>query len=264
VATESSASIPAQPLLGKTALITGGGRGIGKGIALALAAQGCNIAVNFVRNRSDAQTCVDEVQALGVRSVALKAHVGDEAAAQRLVEECAQQLGHVDILVCNAASGVLRQITELNTNAWDWTMGINARSVLVLAQAVLPHMRAQGWGRILTISSIGSRRVYPNYASVGVSKAALEALTRYLATENAAHGVICNAICPGIVLTGALDHFPDKDRMIRHAQEATPAGRLCTPEDVGALAAFLCSDAAAFIVGQTIEIDGGYGLIAGA
>lgn len=264
MASENQTTTTAQPLLGKTALITGGGRGIGKGIALALAVQGCNVAINYVRNRNEAQTCVEELQALGVRSVALKAHVGDEAAAQRLVQECVQQLGAVDILVCNAASGVLRPIVELNTNAWDWTMGINARSVLVLAQAVLPHMRDQRWGRVLTISSIGSRRVYPNYASVGVSKAALEALTRYLATENAAWGVICNAICPGIVLTGALDHFPDKDRMIEHALETTPAGRLCTPEDVGALAAFLCSDAAAFIVGQTIEIDGGYGLIAGA
>jgi enoyl-[acyl-carrier protein] reductase III len=250
--------------LGKTALITGGGRGIGRGIALALGAQGCDVAVNYVRNRAEAEACVKELQGLGVRAVALKAHVGNEAAAQHLAEECVQQLGSVDILVCNAASGVLRPIQELSTNAWDWTMGINARSVLVLAQAVLPQMRAQGWGRILTISSIGSRRVYPNYATVGVSKAALEAFTRYLAAENAAHGVICNAICPGIVLTGALDHFADKDRMVEHALEHTPARRLCTPEDVGALAAFLCSEAAAFIVGQTIEIDGGYGLIAGA
>lgn len=259
---EASLSIPS--LAGKTALITGGGRGIGRGIALALAAQGCNVVINFVRNRSEAEECVAQASALGVRAVAIKAHVGDERAAQRLAEECVEALGAPDILVCNAASGVLRPIDELNTNAWDWTMGINVRSVLVLAQALLPQMRAQSWGRILTISSIGSRRVYPNYATVGVSKAALESLTRYLAAENAAHGVICNAICPGIVLTGALDHFPDKQRMIDHALAHTPARRLCTVEDVGALAAFLCSDAASFIVGQTIEVDGGYGLIAGA
>ena len=263
---ESQAMAPGKPqyLQGKTALVTGGGRGIGRGIALALGAHGCNVAVNYVRNRDEAIECVRALEAMGVAAVAIKAHVGDEKAATRLAEEATQALGGIDILVSNAASGVLRPMDQLDVKAWDWTLGINARSVFVMAQALLPQMRAKGWGRILTISSIGARRVYPNYTTVGVSKAALEALTRYLAAENAVHGIICNAICPGIVLTGALDHFPDKEAMIAHALEHTPAKRLCTAEDVGALAAFLCSDAAAFIVGQTIEIDGGYGLIAGA
>lgn len=250
-------------LAGRVALVTGGGRGIGRGIALALAAQGAAVAVNYVRKRAEAEACVREVEALGARAVAIKAHIGQEEEMRRLVAECSAALGAVDILVCNAASGVLRPIAKLETKAWDWTMDINARSILVGAQAVLPHMQAQGWGRILTISSIGSRRVYPNYATVGVSKAAVESLTRYLAVEFAPYGISVNSICPGIVLTGALDHFADKDRMIAHALQHTPARRLCTPEDVGALAAWLCSEGAAFIVGQTIEVDGGYGLIAG-
>ncbi len=251
------------PLAGRVALITGGGRGIGRGIALALAARGCSVAVNYVRNRAEALDTVAALEALGVRAAAFKAHVGDEKGARRLVSEVNESLGAVDVLVCNAASGVLRPLDKLDTHALDWTLDINARSIFVLTQATVPHMREQGWGRILTISSIGARRVYPNYATVGVSKAAIEALTRYIAVEYAAAGIIANCICPGIVRTGALDHFPDKERMVDEALRNTPAGRLCTPEDVGALAAWLCSDEAAFIVGQTIEIDGGLGLIAG-
>jgi enoyl-[acyl-carrier protein] reductase III len=261
----SSPDAPHQPkpLAGKVALITGGGRGIGRGIALALGARGCTVAVNYVRNRSEALETVKALDAIGAPAGVFKAHVGDEKNARRLVDEVTNTLGAVDILVCNAASGVLRPLEELDTHALDWTLDVNARSIFVLAQATVPHMRAQGWGRILTISSIGARRVYPNYATVGVSKAAIEALTRYIAVEYAAAGIIANCICPGIVLTGALDHFPDKERMLAEALRNTPAGRLCTPEDVGSLAAWLCSDEAAFIVGQTIEIDGGLGLIAG-
>ena len=113
----------------------------------------------------------------------------------------------------------------------------------------------------ITISSIGSRRVLPEYSVVGVSKAAIEAVTRYLAIELAPLGIIANCISPGIVLTEALDHFPSKETLIRTAQNATPVGRLVTPADVGALAAWLCSDAAGMIVGQTIEMDGGHSLL---
>ena len=182
---------------------------------------------------------------------------------RRLVEETAAALGSVDIFVGNAASGVLRPSLELETKAWDWTLDINARSILVGAQAAALHMRRNGWGRIVTISSIGSRRVYANYAAVGVSKAAIEALTRYLAVELAAEGILVNCLSPGIVITGALNHFPNKDDMIGHALATTPLGRLCTPEDVGEVVAWLCTSAPAVVVGQVIELDGGYSLVVG-
>ncbi|MEZ4636879.1 MAG: SDR family oxidoreductase [Caldilineaceae bacterium] len=123
-------------------------------------------------------------------------------------------------------------------------------------------MKQAGWGRILSITSIGSRRVLPEYSAVGVSKAAIEAVTRYLAVELAPHNIVANCISPGVVITGALDFFPSKTQIIEHATQRTPAPRLVTPEDVGELAAWLCTDAAAMIVGQTIEIDGGYSLLA--
>lgn len=249
-------------LQGKCAVITGGGRGIGRGIALALAARGCHVAINYFRHREEAEQTAAAAEQLGVRAVVVKAHVGREEEMQALVQESASALGSVDIFVGNAASGVLKTITEIDLKAWEWTVNVNARSILVGAQAAVPYMRRQGWGRILTVTSIGSRRVFPEYGVVGVSKAAIEALTRYLAVELAPENIIANCISPGVVLTGALDFFPRKDEMIAHAERNTPAGRLVTPEDIGEVAAWLCTDAARMIVGQTIEVDGGYSLLA--
>jgi enoyl-[acyl-carrier protein] reductase III len=248
-------------LAGKSAVITGSGRGIGRGIALALAARGCNIAVNFFRHREDAEQTAAEVAALGVKAAVIKANVAKEEEVRGLVDAAAQQLGGVDIFVGNAASGVIKPLSAIDAKAWDWTLNINARSILFGAQAAVPYMRQRGWGRIITITSIGSRRVFPEYGVVGVSKAAIETVTRYLAVELAPENIIANCISPGVVLTGALDFFPRRDAMISHAEQHTPAGRLVTPEDVGNVAAWLCSEEARMIVGQTIEVDGGYSLL---
>jgi len=249
-------------LQGKCALITGSGRGIGRGIALALARRGCNVAINYVRHREDAEETAAAAEQLGVRAAVIKANAGRDEEMQALVAESAHALGSVDIFVGNAASGVLRPMSEIDRKAWDWTLNINAHSILVGAQSAVPWMRARGWGRILTVTSIGSRRVFPAYGVVGVSKAAIEALTRYLAVELAPENIIANCISPGIVLTDALEFFPSKDAMVAHAQQRTPAGRLATPEDVGEVAVWLCSEAARMVVGQTIEVDGGYSLLA--
>jgi enoyl-[acyl-carrier protein] reductase III len=244
----------------KVAVITGSGRGIGRGIALALAAQGCHVAINYLRRREEAEKTAADAAAFGVRTTVIRANVGKEDEVQWLVDEAARLLGGIDIFIGNAASGVLRPVTEIDARAWDWTLNINARSILLGARASIPHMVRKGWGRIITITSIGSRRVFPEYSVVGVSKAAIEAVTRYLAVELAPQGIIANCVSPGMVITGALDFFSRREEMIDHAQKHTPAGRLVTPEDVGAVVAWLCSDAAGMIVGQTIELDGGYSL----
>jgi enoyl-[acyl-carrier protein] reductase III len=249
-------------LTGKSAVISGGGRGIGRGIALALAQRGCNVAVNYVRHREAAEETAAAIEALGCRAVVIKANMADEEDVRRLVETAAHTLGGVDIFVGNAASGVLKPVLEITPKHWAWSLDVNARSILIGAQMAVPYMQAKGWGRVLSVTSIGSRRVLAEYSAVGVSKAAIEAVTRYLAVELAPHGIIANCISPGVVLTDALDYFPSKDEIIGSAQRRTPAGRLVTPEDVGELAAWLCSDAASMIVGQTIEIDGGYTLLA--
>jgi enoyl-[acyl-carrier protein] reductase III len=251
-----------QNLAGKTAIITGSGRGIGRGIALALAQRGCQVTINYLRKREAAEETVAAIAQIGGKAIAVKANIAEEDEIQRLVDETVDAFGGVEIFVGNAASGVLRPLMDLERRHWDWTMDVNARSILIGAQATVPYMRRSGWGRILSVTSFGSRRVLPEYSVVGVSKATIEAVTRYLAIELAPDNIIANCISPGVVITGALDFFPSKAQIIEQATLRTPTRRLVTPEDVGELAAWLCSDAASMIVGQTIEIDGGYSLLA--
>jgi enoyl-[acyl-carrier protein] reductase III len=244
------------------ALVTGGSRGIGRAIALELASRGADIVVNYVRHRQAAEETCAEVERQGVRAYPVKANVGDKDRLDEMFDLVEGEFGRLDILVGNAASGVQKPVTEVLPKDWEWTVGINAQSILWGAQLAVPLMERNGWGRIVTLTSFGSTRVYPDYAVVGISKAAIEALTRYLAVELAARNIIVNAVSPGVVETEALNYFPHKDQIINHSRTRTPAGRLVEPEDVAKLVAFLCSDDARMIVGQTITIDGGYSVLA--
>lgn len=247
---------------GKTALITGSGRGIGRAIALHFASLGVNIVVNYFRNREPAEETAREIAALGVKAEVVKANVGDLEDIDHLMGETGRVFGGLDILISNAGSGYNRPILEQRPKGWDWTMDINARAYLFLAQKAVPLMEKRGGGWIVAISSPGSFRVLPEYAVVGASKAAIEALTRYMAVEFAPRNIIVNAVSPGIVATQALQHFntmQDED-LLEEIAAQTPAGRIVTPEDVAGIAAFLCSPAACMIRGQTILADGGFTL----
>jgi len=247
-----------EDLTGKTAVITGSGRGIGSAIAVELGRRGANVAVNFFRNRSPAEATAQAVEDAGGKSIVVKAHVGRKEQVERLVTEAADVFGSVDIFIGNAASGVPRPMEEQDDREWDWTVNINARSIFHGVNAAAPYMKKRGWGRVVGISSMGSRRTLPNYGVIGVSKAAIETMIRYFAVELAPHGIICNTVSPGTVLTDAITHFPDWDEMTSTARERTPIGRFVTGEEVAGVVSFLCSDAAAGIVGQTIIVDGGY------
>jgi enoyl-[acyl-carrier protein] reductase III len=246
-------------IAGKLALVTGSGRGIGRAIALRLAHGGADVAVNFFRNRTPAEETADAIRALGRRAVVVKADVGEPEGIQSLIAETEAAFGALDILVCNAASGYNRPVMEQKVKGWDWTMNINARAALFTAQAAVPLMRRRGGGTIVTLSSPGATRVLPDYVVVGASKAALEAVTRYLAVELAAERIVVNAVSPGVVPTEALQHFAvlRQDAILERAARATPAGRLVTAEEVAELVTFLCTPAAHMIRGQTIVIDGG-------
>ena len=247
---------------GKTALITGSGRGIGRAIALYFASNGADVVVNFFRNRAPAEETVAEIERLGRRALLVKADVGNLDDLDRLFDETGQAFGGLDIFVHNAASGYNRPALEQKPKGWDWTMNINARSFLFAAQRAAPLMEKRGGGSIVSISSPGSGRVLPDYVVVGASKAALEALTRYLAVEFSPRNIIVNAVSPGIVETDALKHFDSLRTagVIQKAIAATPAGRLVTPEDVAEVVGFLCKPAACMIRGQVIVVDGGYTL----
>jgi enoyl-[acyl-carrier protein] reductase III len=246
---------------GKIALVTGSGRGIGKAIALRFAAEGADIVLNYFRNRDTAEATAEEIRALGRQVHVVRADIGDPEDLERLVDSAAEELGGLDILVHNAASGYNRPVMEQRVKGWDWTLNINARAALFLAQRAAPVMAARGGGAMVNISSVGSQRVLPEYVVVGASKAALEAVTRYLAVELAPMKIVVNAVSAGMVNTDALQHFPNMrerfEEIYAQALERTPAGQMLTSEEVAGVVAFLCSPEAFMIRGQTILIDGG-------
>jgi enoyl-[acyl-carrier protein] reductase III len=250
-----------QRFAGKVALVTGSGRGIGKTIALHFASEGADVLLNYFRNRESAEQTAAEVRELGRRVYVMRADVGKPEDIERLVDAAAEQFGGLDLLVHNAASGYNRPVMEQRVKGWDWTLNINARAALFLAQRAAPLMQARGGGAIVNISSVGAQRVLPEYVVVGASKAALEAVTRYLAVELAPMKIVVNAISAGIVRTDALQHFPGMrdhfEERFAYALEHTPAGQILSPEDIAGVVAFLCSPEAFMIRGQTILVDGG-------
>jgi enoyl-[acyl-carrier protein] reductase III len=239
---------------GASVLVTGGSRGIGKAIALRFASLGATrVAVGYMRGDAAAEQTAEELRSLGAEPVLVRGNV----ASTRVAEEVAA-LGQLHALVHAAATGVIRPALETEDKHWDWTLSANARALLSLTRAAAPAM-PQG-ASVVGISSLGSVRVLDNYTLVGVSKAALETLVRYLAVELAPRGIRVNAVSAGVVETGALEHFPNKDAMLAMGAR-NPVGRLVTPEDVAGVVTFLCSPEADMIRGQTVVIDGGWSLL---
>ena len=245
-------------LQGKVALVTGSSRGIGKAIVLRLAENGVNIIVNYVRHRRDAEETAALIEKKGAHCLVVKANVANDDDVKNMFGLIREKYGRLDILVSNAASGVLKPVMELSSRHWNWAMEINARALLSLAREGAGIMQ-QG-GRIIAVSSLGAVRAIENYSAVGASKAALESLVRHLAVELGPKGINVNTISAGAVDTEALKKFPNRQEILDTAISKTPLGRLTTPEDVADIALFLCSDLAAMIQGQTIVVDGGYSI----
>jgi enoyl-[acyl-carrier protein] reductase III len=241
---------------GGSVFVTGGSRGIGKAIALRFAELGAaRVAIGYLRNDRAAEEAANELRAFGAEAALVRGNVSGE----RVLREVAE-LGPLDALVHNAATGVIRPALEVEAKHWDWTLEANARALLSLARAAVPSM--QPGSSIVGISSLGASRVLENYVLVGTSKAALESLVRYLAVELAPRGIRVNAVSGGVVETDALDHFPNREQMLEAARTRTPAGRMVAARDIADVVAFLCSAGADMIRGQTIVVDGGFSLLA--
>jgi len=235
--------------------VTGGSRGIGRAIALRFARDGARrVAIGYLRNDAAAEATADDLRSAGADPVLVRGNVTSDR-----VLDAVRDLGPLDVLVHNAATGVIRPALETEDKHWDWTLNANARALLSLARATAPSMPPQS--SIVAISSLGAQRVLENYVLVGTSKAALESLVRYLAVELAPRGIRVNAVSGGVVETGALEHFPNREEMLR-AGAANPVGRLVSPDDIAGAVAFLCSSDADMVRGQTLVVDGGFSLLA--
>jgi 3-oxoacyl-[acyl-carrier protein] reductase len=239
-----------QQLAGKIALVTGGGRGIGRAISLALARAGCDVAVNYRERRDDAESAVREIQNLGRRAAAIQADVSRGADVTQLLDAAEAQLGPIEILVNNAGKILIQSIEQMTEESWNDMISSNLTSCFLVTQAVLPGMRARRWGRIINISSVAAQAgsiVGVHYAA---SKAGMLGLTRSYARVLAKEGITVNAITPALVATEMVRSNPvAKPDMI-------PIGRFGEIDEVADVVVMLARNA--FITGQTINVNGGY------
>ena len=243
---------------GRTALVTGASRGIGRAVALGLAREGFDVAVNDVARQAEELDAVrGEIEAMGRRSAALLADVSDRAQVRAMAQEAISRLGQVDALVNNAGILIAATVEALDEAQWDAVMDVNAKGTFLVTQALLPHMRARRYGRIVNVASIGGKHGAPEQAHYSASKAAVMGFTRVLAQEVGTDGITANCVCPGIIVTEMgrtnLDDPATRERWIG----ATAMRRLGQPEDVVGPVCFLASDLSAFVTGQSLNVDGG-------
>jgi enoyl-[acyl-carrier protein] reductase III len=245
-----------EPLASKIALVTGASRGIGRAIALKLAGAGCDVAVVYHTSQDEAEAVCSAVRALGRRAFAVQADVSDPASVAEAFAALRQQFDRLDIVVSNAAIGVLRPALELTLKHWRRCLETNALALNLLAQQAVPLMREGG--RIVCLSSLGASRAIPHYAFIGASKAALESVARSLAQELGPRGIRVNTVSAGVVDTDALKYFPNREQLLAEYAHRTPAGPTLTPEDVANAVYLLCLPEAAMITGHTLVVDGGF------
>jgi NAD(P)-dependent dehydrogenase (short-subunit alcohol dehydrogenase family) len=247
-------------LQGKRVLVTGGTRGVGRAISMQFARSGASVLANYVRDTQAAELLVKEAQQDGLTLRTVRADITNPTGIEKLLTEVKSSLGQLSCLVHCAATGVHKPFDQLMLRHFDWTFSLNVRAFFELVHRILPMMETGS--TIVGISSEGAVRAVPQYTLIGSSKGALEAMLRHMAAELAPRGIRVNAISPGIVHTDVWKALPDSERRLTEAAQRSPLGRLTSLDEVARAAQFLCSDAASGIVGQTLVVDGGTGIMA--
>jgi len=245
-----------EPLANRIAFVTGAARGIGRAIALKLAAAGCDVALVYHTSQEEAEAVCQAISESGRRVLALQADVSEPESVAEAFTAFREKFSRLDIVVSNAAIGVLRPALKLTLKHWRRCMETNALALNLLAQEAVPLM-GKG-GRIIALSSLGASRAIPHYAFIGASKAALESVARSLAQELGPQGIRVNTVSAGVVDTDALKYFPNREQLLAEYARRTPAGPTLTPEDVANAVYLLCLPEAEMITGHTLVVDGGF------
>ncbi len=239
----------------KTALITGSGQNIGRGIAHHLAANGFNIIVNGSSDQDAAKRVADDIRAKGGGALVAMGDVGDKAAAERVVEAGLRHFGAIDVLVNNAAIRPHAPFLDINDTDWQRVMDVDLNAAVWLSRMVLPKMVSKGWGRIISFSGMNAQRGYPGASSVAVAKHAVWGLTKSLAAEFGPNGITANIISPGTFPTE--NPAKTKDPKFAKLLNENPTRRLGKSDDIGAMVVYLCSKNGGFVNGQMLQINGG-------
>jgi 3-oxoacyl-[acyl-carrier protein] reductase len=240
---------------GKVAIVTGGARGIGRGIALRLAREGARVVVNYLSNQAAAEEVVGQIQAAGGEAMAVQGDVGNMAAAQALCDRAREAYGRIDVLVNNAGTTRDTLIMRMTEEDWDIVIDTNLKGAFNCIKAASRPMMKQRCGRIVNVTSVAGLDGNPGQANYASAKAGLVGLTKTVAKELGSRGITCNAVAPGFVHTDLTASVPGD--LVQLAIERAPLGRAGTAEDIAAAVAFLAADEASFVTGQVLAVDGG-------
>jgi NAD(P)-dependent dehydrogenase (short-subunit alcohol dehydrogenase family) len=243
-------------LTGKVAIVTGGGRGIGRAVALGLAQSGASVVVAS-RTQKEVEGVAEEIRKMGGKALALVTDLTVNDQLENLVNATVKEFGRIDILVNNAARSFLRSLLDLREDGWDKVFNTNVKAAWLLSRLVARKMIEQKGGRIINITTVGAEKAEPGMAAYGCSKAALKMLTRCMAREWAQHGILVNAVGPTLTRTEFSKPIWSNPEVAKHVSAAIPLGRLAEPEEMVGSVLFLASDAAQFITGHSLYVDGG-------